>query len=236
MTVVAVQRWGRDCCFFHCCTSPYQRNEATKLSNFQQQHSKSSDHTANVSATAQRQEQQCRQHISNHTASTTTAGRGPCCDRFPLGEDDIHVAFSTDCTNYQAWQAVVLFHSAIISGHKGPITQLVSFRQTTVPWFMKQRESTYARAPRNTPQITRGPGLASFFSTVMGWTPNQNVYFNSILSEDRSSKECWSLNRPGWCQSLSVVTLFRLPGTSDLLFGGYDRIRNDPDPSRPARS
>lgn len=49
------------------------------------------------------------------------------CDvSFPLGEDDIHVVFSTDCTNYQAWQAVVLFHSAILSGHTGPITQLVS--------------------------------------------------------------------------------------------------------------
>lgn len=48
------------------------------------------------------------------------------CASFPLGEDDIHVVFSTDCTNYQAWQAVVLFHSAILSGHTGPITQLVS--------------------------------------------------------------------------------------------------------------
>lgn len=46
--------------------------------------------------------------------------------RFPLDEDDIHVVFSSDCTNYQAWQAVVLFHSAILSGHTGPITQLVS--------------------------------------------------------------------------------------------------------------
>ena len=44
---------------------------------------------------------------------------------FPRGEDDLHVVFSTDCTNYQAWQAVVLFHSAILSGHTGPITQLV---------------------------------------------------------------------------------------------------------------
>ena len=48
------------------------------------------------------------------------------CRRYPLGEDDIHVVFSTDCSNYQAWQAVVLFHSAILSGHMGPITQLVS--------------------------------------------------------------------------------------------------------------
>lgn len=46
--------------------------------------------------------------------------------RYPLGEDDIHVVFSTDCTHYQTWQAVVLFHSAILSGHTGPITQLVS--------------------------------------------------------------------------------------------------------------
>ncbi|CAM9356881.1 unnamed protein product, partial [Choristocarpus tenellus] len=45
---------------------------------------------------------------------------------YPQGEDDIHVVFSTDCTSYQMWQAVVLFHSAHLSGHKGPITQLVS--------------------------------------------------------------------------------------------------------------
>eukprot|EP00903_Cladosiphon_okamuranus_P016249 g14987.t1 len=54
------------------------------------------------------------------------AGLGPGAPGFPLGEDDIHVVFSSDCTNYQAWQAVVLFHSAILSGHTGPITQLIS--------------------------------------------------------------------------------------------------------------
>lgn len=63
--------------------------------------------------------------------------------RYPLGEDDIHVVFSTDCSNYQAWQAVVLFHSAILSGHMGPITQLVS-----KVFLLSGSHFTAARGPR----------------------------------------------------------------------------------------
>lgn len=141
LTVLVSHRWGRKCCLFHDdSTIPTQR-------------------TTKLSPTAQQKQRLCSKRISNHTATiatppptrvTTTTGRGLCGDRFPLGEDDLHVAFSTDCTHYQAWQAVVLFHSAILSGHKGPITQLVSFRRTAaVPWFMKQRESKYTQTHTN---------------------------------------------------------------------------------------
>ena len=39
---------------------------------------------------------------------------------------DIHTIFSTDCTPYQDWQTLVLFHSAVIVGQKGPITRIAS--------------------------------------------------------------------------------------------------------------
>ncbi|CAN0362813.1 unnamed protein product, partial [Hapterophycus canaliculatus] len=53
--------------------------------------------------------------------------------------DDIHVVFSTDCSNYQGWQAVVLFHSAVLSGHKGPITQLISGCTEDEEWIISSR-------------------------------------------------------------------------------------------------
>lgn len=40
--------------------------------------------------------------------------------------DDVHVIFSTDCSGYQNWQSLVLFHSATIVGQKGPITRIAS--------------------------------------------------------------------------------------------------------------
>jgi len=42
------------------------------------------------------------------------------------GEADIHVIFSTDCTPYQDWQTIVLFHSATVVGQKGPLTRIAS--------------------------------------------------------------------------------------------------------------
>ena len=39
---------------------------------------------------------------------------------------DMHVIFSTDCTTYQDWQTLVLFHSAVTVGQKGPLTRIAS--------------------------------------------------------------------------------------------------------------
>ena len=73
--------------------------------------------------------------------------------RYPLGENDIHVVFSTDCSNYQAWQAVVLFHSAILSGHMGPITQLVSKVS-----LLSGRHATVARGEKEMGRDRRAGG------------------------------------------------------------------------------
>jgi len=40
--------------------------------------------------------------------------------------DEIHVIFSTDCSPYQDWQTILLFHSAKVVGQKGPITRIAS--------------------------------------------------------------------------------------------------------------
>ncbi|CAN0035832.1 unnamed protein product [Pylaiella littoralis] len=44
----------------------------------------------------------------------------------PKSVDDIHVAFSTDCSPYQNFQSITLFHSAEMVGQKGPITRVAS--------------------------------------------------------------------------------------------------------------
>lgn len=41
-------------------------------------------------------------------------------------KSDIHVIFSTDCTSYQDWQTILLFHSAMVVGQKGPVTRIAS--------------------------------------------------------------------------------------------------------------
>ena len=41
-------------------------------------------------------------------------------------KDDIHIVFSTDCSPYQDWQTLVLFHSATVVGQKGSITRIAS--------------------------------------------------------------------------------------------------------------
>ncbi|KAH8080416.1 hypothetical protein JL720_9110 [Aureococcus anophagefferens] len=38
----------------------------------------------------------------------------------------VHVVFSTDCTPYQDWQSEVVFNSADVVGHKGPVTRIAS--------------------------------------------------------------------------------------------------------------
>ena len=39
---------------------------------------------------------------------------------------DIHVIFSTDCSPYQDWQTLVVFHSALTAGQEGPVTRIAS--------------------------------------------------------------------------------------------------------------
>lgn len=39
---------------------------------------------------------------------------------------DIHVIFSTDCSEYQDWQTLVLFHSALAVQQDGPVTRIAS--------------------------------------------------------------------------------------------------------------
>ena len=41
-------------------------------------------------------------------------------------KDEIHVIFSTDCSPYQDWQTLVVFHSAKVVGQKGRITRIAS--------------------------------------------------------------------------------------------------------------
>ena len=41
-------------------------------------------------------------------------------------QGDMHVIFSTDCTPYQDWQTIVVFHSATVVGQVGPITRIAS--------------------------------------------------------------------------------------------------------------
>ena len=40
--------------------------------------------------------------------------------------ENVHVVFSTDCTPYQDWQSLVVFHSAVVVGQRGPITRIAS--------------------------------------------------------------------------------------------------------------
>jgi hypothetical protein len=42
-----------------------------------------------------------------------------------LNESDIHVVFSTDCGEFQDWQSLLVFHSAMIVG-QGPVTRIAS--------------------------------------------------------------------------------------------------------------
>lgn len=43
-----------------------------------------------------------------------------------INDAGIHIVFSTDCTFFQDWQTIVLFHSATIVYQKGPITRIAS--------------------------------------------------------------------------------------------------------------
>ena len=41
-------------------------------------------------------------------------------------DGDMHVVFSTDCSEYQDWQTLLLFHSAAVVKQKGRITRIAS--------------------------------------------------------------------------------------------------------------
>ena len=41
-------------------------------------------------------------------------------------EPEVHVIFSTDCSDYQNWQSVTLFYSALMCGQQGKITRIAS--------------------------------------------------------------------------------------------------------------
>ena len=41
-------------------------------------------------------------------------------------DGQMHVVFSTDCSGYQNWQTLLLFHSAQVVGQKGRITRIAS--------------------------------------------------------------------------------------------------------------
>lgn len=44
----------------------------------------------------------------------------------PVSDGSIHVVFSTDCTFYQDWQTLMVFHSALEVGQEGPVTRIAS--------------------------------------------------------------------------------------------------------------
>jgi hypothetical protein len=52
-------------------------------------------------------------------------------DGEPIGivrevEPPVHVVFSTDCTFFQDWQTLLVFHSAVVIGQRGNITRIAS--------------------------------------------------------------------------------------------------------------
>ncbi|CAN0037703.1 unnamed protein product [Scytosiphon promiscuus] len=53
-------------------------------------------------------------------------GIGDGIPAVPVSRDDLHVVFSTDCSPYQNYQAIMLFHSAEMVGQRGPVTRVAS--------------------------------------------------------------------------------------------------------------
>lgn len=50
----------------------------------------------------------------------------PVAIETPEEDGQMHVVFSTDCSGYQNWQTLLLFHSAQVVGQKGRITRIAS--------------------------------------------------------------------------------------------------------------
>eukprot|EP00953_Heterococcus_sp_UTEX-ZZ885_P031522 16536-Heterococcus_DN1.PRE.3 len=72
----------------------------------------------------------CVHSVIQHSmhASTASAPKGiaPGIPAVPRNSDDVHVIFSTDCSEYQNWQSLLLFWSAARAGQTGPVTRLAS--------------------------------------------------------------------------------------------------------------
>lgn len=62
----------------------------------------------------------------DHFTTSTTAAIPPQQVTGKRDKDEVHTVFSTDCTPYQDWQTIVLFHSATVVKQKGPITRIAS--------------------------------------------------------------------------------------------------------------
>lgn len=55
---------------------------------------------------------------------------------------EVHIIFSTDCKPFMDYQTLVLFHSAVLAGHRGPVTRIVSGCKDSKESFLK---SLYAK-------------------------------------------------------------------------------------------
>jgi len=44
----------------------------------------------------------------------------------PTGAGEVHIVFSTDCSEFQDWQTLVLFHSASVVGQRGSVSRIAS--------------------------------------------------------------------------------------------------------------
>jgi hypothetical protein len=65
---------------------------------------------------------------SDHAGDEVPAGKRsvhqePAHDN---GSRHVHVIFSTDCSTFQHWQAIVLYYSARAAGQQGPLTRIAS--------------------------------------------------------------------------------------------------------------
>ena len=76
-------------------------------------------------------------NVAQLAADTQREGQTSSLHGSPLGQEiptislanedsDVHVVFSTDCGKYQDWQSLILFHSALAVGQKGPVTRIAS--------------------------------------------------------------------------------------------------------------
>jgi hypothetical protein len=64
----------------------------------------------------------------NHVVGENIANQDAAIDN-SIGIDDgsdVHIIFSTDCKPFMDYQTLVLFHSAQVALHKGPVTRIVS--------------------------------------------------------------------------------------------------------------
>ena len=48
----------------------------------------------------------------------------------------IHIIFSTECSEYQDWQSIVLFHSAILVKQPGPVTRIARYVNILVVYYL----------------------------------------------------------------------------------------------------